>query len=190
MRFFFTRFFFYTLIKRQQIAHAHAVTYAQHSYTMGDETTNQKKRKMKWPTYSSMPVAEAEERLGFRMKNIQAMSTAIMLANAQNSMEADAVKQTKERVYQRIVEYLDIEGYPTDSDTNFKAGNINDLVYATISPVLFDFKYTTGRDSIQLSREKVVISVDGRMEFVVVDEISVTKEKAVFIVEAKEGLVG
>ena len=55
------------------------------------------------------------------MKNIEAVLTAIMLENAQKSMEADAVEKTKERAYQRILEYLKIEGYLTDPDTNFKA---------------------------------------------------------------------
>ena len=159
---------------------------------MGNETT---KKKMKWPTsYSSIPAAEVEQRLGFRMRNLKRVPTAIMLASAQYSMEADAVKQTKERVYQRIVEYLETEGYPTHPDTNFKAANINDMVYAIISPVLFDFMRTTGRGGIRLSREKVIISVDsqtgGNEEFVVVDEISVTEDKTVFIIEAKDEFVG
>ena len=43
-----------------------------------------------------------------------------MLENAK-SMEVDAAEKTKERAYQRILEYLKIEGYPTDPDTDFKA---------------------------------------------------------------------
>jgi len=86
---------------------------------------------MKWATsYSSMTMAEAEKRLGLRVKNIKAVPAAIMLASARNSMEADAVKETTERVYRRIVEYLKIEGYPTEANTNFKEININDLVYS------------------------------------------------------------
>jgi len=122
---------------------------------MGDENTNQKKRKVKWATsYSSMTMAEAEKRLGLRVKNFKAVPAAIMLANAQNSMEADAVKETTERVHRRIVEYLKIEGYPTEANTNFKETNISDLVLYIIGPVLFDFICATGRDSIQLSRER------------------------------------
>jgi hypothetical protein len=41
--------------------------------------------------------------------------------------------KTKEKVYDRIVEYLHIEGYPTEVNTDFKEANTNNLVYATTS---------------------------------------------------------
>lgn len=62
-----------------------------------------------------------------------------------------------------------------------------------VSPVLFDFIRTTGRDSIQLWREKEIIYVDrqtGGNEFVVVDEISVMEERVAFTIEAKRSSVG
>ena len=162
---------------------------------MGDETTNQKKRMVKWAvSYSSMSKEEAEKRLGVRMKHVEVVPTAIMLANAQNIMEADAVKQTKERVYQRILEYLQVEGYPTEVTKSFKEANINDLIFTIVSPVLFDFIRTTGRVGMQLEREREIISVDGQTggteEFVVVEEVSLTKDMALFIVEAKRSSVG
>ena len=105
-----------------------------------------------------------------------------MLANAQYSIEVDAVKETKERVYRHIVEYLKTEGNPTDMNTDFKQANINDLVLYIIGPILFYFMRKTGQNGIRLSREKEIISVDaqtgGNEEFVLVDEISVTEEKS------------
>jgi len=136
-----------------------------------------------------MPFEEAEERLGLRIKNIKGVAPEIIMANAQYSVAADARKETKERVYRHIVEYLQIGGYPT-----FEENDVHDLVLYIIGPVLFDFISMTGRDSIQLSREKEIISVDaqtgGNEEFVVVDEISVREEQVVFIVEAKRTCVG
>ena len=77
---------------------------------------------------------------------------------------------SKERVYENIVDYLIVDGYPEDN-LNFKENNVNDLVYATITPVIATFIRKTGRTTIQLSREKVIVSGDeetgGYEEFVV-----------------------
>ncbi|RPA89457.1 hypothetical protein L873DRAFT_1889414 [Choiromyces venosus 120613-1] len=58
----------------------------------------------------------------------------------------DAIKETKEKVYARIVEYLQFEGYPTEASPDFKEANVNDLVLYVIGPILFDFKKETGRN--------------------------------------------
>ena len=95
----------------------------------------------------------------------------------------DAVKAT---VYGRIKEYLNIEGYPTEADPDFKEANVSDLVLYTIGPVL-DSVRKMGRD-IRLTREKEITSVDNETgaleEFVVVDQIAVAEQKFVLIIEA------
>jgi len=57
----------------------------------------------------------------------------------------------------------------------------------------FRFIRKTGRTTIQLSREKVVVPEDeqtgGYEEFVVVDEIAVSEEKCLLIIEAKRSSV-
>jgi len=64
---------------------------------------------------------------------------------------------------------------------------------ATIIPVIASFIRKTGRTTIQLSREKVIVSedeqTDGYEEFVVVDEIAVSEEKCLLIIEAKRSSV-
>ncbi|KAF8428239.1 hypothetical protein EV426DRAFT_714443, partial [Tirmania nivea] len=81
----------------------------------------------------------------------------------------------KEKVYDRIVEYLDIEGYPTEVNRYFKEANISSLVLYTIGPILNRVR-KMGRN-IRLTR---VASVDGETggseEFVVLDYITVTEE--------------
>ena len=83
---------------------------------------------------------------------------------------------------------------PTEATKSFKEANINDLIFTIGSPVLFDFIRTTGRVGMQLEREREIISVDsqtgGTEEFVVVEEVSLTKDMAVFIIEAKRSSVG
>lgn len=107
--------------------------------------------------------------------------------------EEDGIKETKETVYRNIVDYLEIEGYPTQSRTDFKEANISDLVYATISPIISDFRRKTKRN-LRLQREKEIVSVDsktsGTEEFVLIDLISVTKDKFVLVIEAKRTSVG
>ncbi|KAI5792692.1 hypothetical protein FPQ18DRAFT_17147 [Pyronema domesticum] len=140
-----------------------------------------------------MTIREAEQRLGIRINEIKAVSVDIMLANAQYSVEADAIKETKERVYRRIVEYLNVEGYPDDANPDFKEANVSDLIYSIIGPSIYFMRKKT-ECMIRLAREKEIISIDneagGTEEFVVLDFISVTKEKFVFIIEAKTSSIG
>lgn len=87
-----------------------------------------------------------------------------MLANAKNSQDPDVIlrtKETKEEVYKQILRYLRIEGFPTEVDPSSKEVSINDLVYATISPILDDFIYGTEYNNVQLVREKKIVSTDG-----------------------------
>lgn len=94
----------------------------------------------------------------------------------------------KERVYDRIVENAEFEGYPTEASADFKEAKVSDLVLYTI---LSDFRHKTGR-KIRLEREKEIIAADnktGGEESVVMDRISVTKEKFVLIIEGKRSSV-
>lgn len=75
-----------------------------------------------------------------------------------------------------------MEGYPTESNQYFKKANVNDLVLYTIGPILTDFILKTGRNSIQLLREKE--------EFVIMDLISVKESNYVLIIEAKKASLG
>ncbi|RPB27122.1 hypothetical protein L211DRAFT_780111, partial [Terfezia boudieri ATCC MYA-4762] len=72
----------------------------------------------------------------------------------------------------RIIEFLDIEGYPTEANPFFKEANISDLVLYTIKLASADGE--TG----------------GKEEFVVLDYITVTEEKLVLIIEAKKASMG
>ena len=77
-----------------------------------------------------------------------------MLAEAGYTPEGedlDAILKTK----RCLGDILKIQGYPAESNTNFKA-NVNDLVYATIHRILFGFACKTGR-KICLQREKLCL---------------------------------
>ncbi|RPB29791.1 hypothetical protein L211DRAFT_832492 [Terfezia boudieri ATCC MYA-4762] len=96
----------------------------------------------------------------------------------------------KEKVYDRLVDHLESEGYPTEADADFSESNISDLVYCILASTLSDFRRKTGRN-LRLTREKEIISTynetGGREEFVVLDRISVTEKRFVLIVEGKRG---
>jgi len=102
-------------------------------------------------------------------------------------MDKETMHALKEVVYTRIIEYLDIEGYPTEGTLDFKVANISDLVLYTIGPILQHVR-KMGRN-IRLTREKVIASVDdeagGNEEFVVMDWIVIGDDKFVLVVEAK-----
>ncbi|KAG0643675.1 hypothetical protein HOY80DRAFT_944802 [Tuber brumale] len=147
---------------------------------------------------SRVTLAEAEKRLGFRFNNFErhGISVSHMLSEAKPEIEGlgkDQVQETKERVYDQIVQFIECEGYPTESDEDFKEANINDLVFTILAPIVTDFRRKTGRNTC-LCREKQVTALDsqtyGYQELVLVDLIGLEHEKYVFVVEAKKSSLG
>ena len=146
-----------------------------------------------------MTQKEVEKRIGIRMDDLISVTvpTEEMLAQAGYSLngeDPDSMKATKDEVYKQIVRYLKIEGYPMGSNADFKEASVNDLVLLIISPIIEAFIDTTDRCQVRLLREKQIVSEDGQTggyeEFIVVDRISVTDEKYVFIIEAKRDSLG
>ncbi|KAF8422928.1 hypothetical protein EV426DRAFT_717859 [Tirmania nivea] len=122
-----------------------------------------------------MTMGQTEERLGFRIQSLEAVSADSILANTKC---LDIILKTKERIYDNIVEYS------TEGDLDF-IGNINDLVM----PLSGSFIHMTRRKSMQLRKEKELVPTGGEtggME----DLISVTEEKFVLIIEAKSSSLG
>ncbi|KAI5803265.1 hypothetical protein DFH27DRAFT_44381 [Peziza echinospora] len=159
------------------------------------DNSNTKKRKSKWTTsYSNMSIKQAEKRLGFRFGSLEAIPVGRMLANANKGENPDSMLETKGMVYEQLVRHLEVEGFPTEADPDFKESNINHLVYATISPILQNFIRKTGRKTLRLRSEKELVSPDGETggteEFVIVDLISVEEESFILIVEAKRSSLG
>lgn len=157
------------------------------------------KRKFPWKTsYSSMPVREVEERIGITMQDlasvvILAKELLVQIGYSFDGEDSDAIMTTKEEVYKQIMRYLRIEGYAMETSPDFKEANVNDLVLLIISPILDEFICRTGRHKVRLARGKQIISegsdTGGYEEFVVVDRISVAKERYVLVVEAKRALL-
>ncbi|RPA94616.1 hypothetical protein L873DRAFT_1415496 [Choiromyces venosus 120613-1] len=148
--------------------------------------------------YSKVTMREAEKRLGFRFAEFEKhdISVSQMLAESKPEIEGlrkDQVQETKDKVFHGIVDFIEAEGYPTQSDEDFKEANINDLVFTILVPIIAAFRRNTGR-KLLLQREKQITAVDletgGYEEFVMVDLIGVENQKFVFLVEAKRSSLG
>lgn len=91
-------------------------------------------------------------------------------------------------MFDAIVQYLEMEGYPTESNADFNETSVSDLVLYTIGPILSGVRRYTGRN-IRLRREKEIVSTDsetgGKQEFVFIDLISVMERNFVLAIEAK-----
>ncbi|KAG0642764.1 hypothetical protein HOY80DRAFT_1020509 [Tuber brumale] len=170
-------------------------------YERRDHNTQHKNRStniISKTAYSKVTLAEAEQRLGFMFMDFEShgISASHMLAEAKPEIEGlrkDQVQETKEKVYDGIVEFIECEGYPTESVEDFKEANINDLVFTILAPIVADFRRKTGRN-IRLLREKQITALDsktcGYQEFVLMDLIGVENKKYVFVVEAKKSSLG
>ena len=160
---------------------------------MSEDNAN-KKRKSKWTTsYSNMSIEDAEERLGVTMSSIRGNSIAVEDMLVQCAYAVEDISKSKEKVYDHILEHLEMEGYPGEEDPDFKESNVNDLVHYIIGPIISDFRRKTGRN-IRLRREKEIVAVDsetgGYEEFVVMDVIAIKEKKFVLIVESKRSSLG
>ncbi|KAF8472484.1 hypothetical protein BDZ91DRAFT_790371 [Kalaharituber pfeilii] len=144
---------------------------------MSDEATSSKKRK-------SNQKASLDLLKGIPVEN--------MLANAQYNREG--LEEVKEKVYDRILEYIEIEGYPTEGVLDFKESNINHLIYSIISPIIRNFRTLTRRLNIQFRSENEVLSQNGETggqeEFAVIDLISEDEEVFIFVIEVETSSVG
>lgn len=151
---------------------------------MGDDNTTEqqtKKRKSKWYVpYSEMSLLEAEDRLGIALA-LRGTPVKTMLEGKSINAGKEGILQVKEKVYDGLVGQLEIEGYLTEADPDFKEANITNLVIFIMHPILRYFRQQTGRD-LRLRREKE--------EFVVMDSVSLREKSFVLVVEAKKVSLG
>ncbi|KAF8423831.1 hypothetical protein EV426DRAFT_711069 [Tirmania nivea] len=98
-----------------------------------------KKRKSKWNvSYSKMTIQESEKRLGVRLNE------AIAVPVDRIPVEEKVILSSKEEVYEQIVRYLDIEGYPTEASADFKEAKVSDLVSVLFTDIIrLQTKYRT-----------------------------------------------
>ncbi|KAG0634330.1 hypothetical protein HOY80DRAFT_535786 [Tuber brumale] len=157
--------------------------------TEADKNTRKKWRNPKQATsYSEITVHEAEDLLGLRL-NLPGTPLKQMLEGKSGLLGPDAILKLKRKIYQDLVDYVEIGGYPTEANPNFEEANIKDLVIFAMYPVMAQFKRETGR-KLYSAREKEITSIDsstsGMQEFVLMDYISYDRMKYVLIVEAKK----
>ncbi|PUU74766.1 hypothetical protein B9Z19DRAFT_404363 [Tuber borchii] len=130
---------------------------------------------------------QAEERLNF-VSVRQMLATAGQEAKIQG-LTGEEVQEAKGKVYERIVEFLEGEGYPTKTNKNYREVRVDDLVFTVLIPVISMFRRKTRRN-LRLRREKSIIAIDGEpgrnQEFVMIDIVGVDNRKFVFFVESKK----
>lgn len=152
---------------------------------MDKNGTNPKNGKTEESTsYCNMSLVDAEKRLGVRLDKVDVIPVDHML---ERMGSYPGLPDIKKAVYDHIVEYIRAEGYPMEGSSNLTAGNIGDLVYAIINPILVGFKRNT-KKTVQLHRRREFVAVnneaDGREEHLVMDLITVD-EKLIVIVGGK-----
>ncbi|KAG0640497.1 hypothetical protein HOY80DRAFT_1041816 [Tuber brumale] len=104
-------------------------------------------------------------------------------------LTGEEVKKAEEEVYRWIAQYLKGEGYPSDTNKDYKEANINNLVSTVLIPVIARFNKETGLN-LRFWRAKTIIAKDGEMrgdqEFVIINLVNVGNQKFVFVGEAEK----
>jgi len=141
---------------------------------------------------------QAEKRLGFRIKHFEKKGIPVskMLTEAEPEIPGltdEQIQQTKEKVFDNIVQCVEAKGYPMDSDEDYNMGMVTDLVMLIFLPIMEAFRRGTTR-LLSLQREREIIAVDSEMggiqDFVGVDFVAPGQRKFIFVVEATNSLVG
>jgi len=139
---------------------------------------------------------QALKRLGldlqeFGREAVPVRDMLVVEAGNRNGMGASDMQALKDEVYGRILEYVQIEGYPMEASV--KEVNVNDLVLYILGPIILSFQKASKR-GVRLRREMEIVSSDyetgGYEEFVVIDRISSTEHVMVVIIESKRTTVG
>lgn len=151
----------------------------------------------KTKSFWNITIESASQILNIEIEDIRAVPVQTMLAESRRTSEGPSVDdktmdKLKEVVYSNILQFLSIEGYPSESTSDFKEANVSDLVLYIIGPIIHAVQKTGRR--LRLKREKVIISAagptSGREEFVVMDRVAIGFQKFVLIIEGKRGSIG
>jgi len=147
-----------------------------------------------------MNVQEAEKRLGLTFSKFEkdAVSICQMLADTKpesKGLGEEQVKCVKEKVFNNIVDLIEVSGYPTEANEYFEKANVDDLVLHIIFPIFTAFRRATGR-YLFLPREKEIFSMNSKarrgnfQEFVCVDIIGIGNRKFIFVVKTTKSSIG
>jgi hypothetical protein len=152
-----------------------------------------KRRKCEWRvSYSACSQHDAEKRIQHKFtalfNNAEQIDKLIDISKVMHK-----TADTKDKVYSRITECIDVEDYPAGNIEPFKEENMTDLAGIILISTIADFREQESKFGIKLRREKAIIAKDretgGLEEFVVIDIIDVDIDKYILIVEAKRSTI-
>ena len=106
-----------------------------------------------------MDLKQAENILGLVMDNIHTVTVGAVLKQL-NYQKMDFITQTRDEVRRQIVKFLDVEGFP-GIDYETKEANINNIVYAILSTIVYDVRKNTGRTQLHIHREASIVGIRG-----------------------------
>ncbi|KAG0136440.1 hypothetical protein HOY82DRAFT_624781, partial [Tuber indicum] len=89
--------------------------------------------------YLRLAGQEAKSRLGIKL-TICATPVRSMLEHKSTSLGPEMILKAKKIIYESLVRYIKVAGFPARADADLKEANINDVVAFTIYPILARFK--------------------------------------------------
>ena len=95
-------------------------------------------------SYSNVTQEKAEERLNVRFSDL--INESKKVDKMINKVQITNIIETKEKVYDRLVDRLLAEGYPEASITPYKEATVTDFVGDILTTVVSSFKRIKNKD--------------------------------------------
>ena len=73
-------------------------------------------------SYSRITIQQVEERLGIRLDEVNTVPIHMLVRGRLDAVDKQTMEVLKEAVYMHLLQYVNIEGYPTEVNPYFRGG--------------------------------------------------------------------
>ncbi|KXN73270.1 hypothetical protein CONCODRAFT_3951 [Conidiobolus coronatus NRRL 28638] len=149
----------------------------------------EKRRRTNLVAYTIFPQEDLEKEIHMTMSDFLGTATGF-----RDKIEYRPQSKLKDAIFQEIVEFVTIEGYPDASIPPTNEVVIQDFTSRILTKVIWYIIQENKKLKLRLEREREIISKDearhGFMEFVLMQRIQHNSEDLLLIIEAKRDAIG
>src|ERR1700733_9513661 len=122
-----------------------------------------KKRIKTWINdYSSISIKEAEKIINVKLSDLfNDAIPVIEMFDTYGKVSAET-SSVKDKIYERLVEYIKVEDFPMGGIEGFKKASVGDIVSVIMICVISSYQDSKNEPKIKLRREQELITIDSK----------------------------